>query len=695
MLSLPILDQRHPSSAEGANDRAPIDPHASTAASPAPPAHVPGKGQGGASFRGVALDEAVGEGALSARERAIALALAEAAIPQGNILDGASPATIERLDRLLGAMPAAQRAGMKALLWACEAAPLPTHRRPLSALAPAERERFLEGWASADSFHARTLLRAVLTPVKLAHFDDEALFRKVACAHRAPAVAVEEAPRWLRQVTDGRQVDEDLSLECEVVVVGTGAGGAAAAYELARRGRAVLLLEDGDYHRRGAFNGRATEAFNHFYRDRGVTVALGNTGSPLPTGRMVGGSTAINSGTCYRTPERTFRYWREKHGLPGDFSSAGLSPYYDRVEAMLQVTRADRRFLGGIARVVARGADAMGLEHGPLMRNAPDCDGQGMCAFGCPTGAKRSTDVSYVPAALTLGAQLITGAHVERVDIVAGAARGVRARLASGRALRVKADAVVVAGGALMTPLLLERSGACGQSGWLGRNLSIHPCSKVMAMFDEVIDMSSAIPQGYAIESFADEGLMFEGGSVPLDVTSMGIPWTGRKLMDLLDSYRNLALFGLMIQDTSRGRVRKGPGGSPLITYDLGRRDIELLHRGITLLSEIFLRAGARRVFPFVPGHEEITDRRGLEALRHAPARAGDVEVSAYHPLGTCRAGTDPRRSCIGPDQEAHDVRRLYVCDGSAMPSSLGVNPQLTIMAMSLRAAEIIDSRLS
>jgi choline dehydrogenase-like flavoprotein len=126
----------------------------------------------------------------------------------------------------------------------------------------------------------------------------------------------------------------------------------------------------------------------------------------------------------------------------------------------------------------------------------------------------------------------------------------------------------------------------------------------------------------------------------------------------------------------------------------MNRADLALMQRGIVTLAELFLRAGARRVFPFALGHEEISSESGLDRLRRARLSPGDFEVGAFHPLGTCRLGVDPRTSCVGLDQQAHDVGRLYVCDGSVMPSSLGVNPQLTIMAMALRAAERIDAAL-
>ncbi len=174
----------------------------------------------------------------------------------------------------------------------------------------------------------------------------------------------------------------------------------------------------------------------------------------------------------------------------------------------------------------------------------------------------------------------------------------------------------------------------------------------------------------------------------------MGVPWVGRRFMELMDRFMNVAQFGFMIQDTSRGAVRAGPGGLPIITYNLSRLDTARMQRGFEILSEVFLRAGAERVLPMLVGCDEILSEADLARLRRMKLSPGDFEVTAYHPLGTCRLGTDPERSCLDPDHEAHDTPGLYVTDGSAVPSSLGVNPQMTIMALALRAAEIIDSRL-
>lgn len=631
---------------------------------------------------------------LSEREAKIAYALATATMPATDGFAGADERTIEALDRLLDE-EVLYKGPIRGGLWLTELASIPRYGRRLSKLPAAKREKFLENWANDRFRPRRSVMRGLMAMMKSAHFEQPALSEAID-AHKILPVSNDETPRWAQQVTNGRAVDEDLDLECEVVVIGTGAGGAAAAYELARRGRAVLLLESGDYHRRSSFKGRSRDAFREMYVSRGMTIALGNLTIPVWAGRAVGGSTVVNSGTCYRAPAHTLNRWADEFGLV-DFTPEALAPYYEQVEQMLDVTPAAAAHLGGPARVIARGAEALGLRHRPLPRNAPDCDGQGVCVFGCPTSAKRSTDVSYIPAALERGAQLITGAHVERVDTVAGRARGVRARLASGKRLRVRADVVVVAGGALLTPLLLQRSGICTHSGWLGRNLSIHPAGRVQALFDEDIDMTRGIPQSYSVETYAEEGLLFEGGSLPLDGTAITLHTVGKPFMEVMAEYRKLASFGFMIQDASRGTVRAGAAGGrtfPIITYNMNKQDAALMQKGYRVLSEIYFAAGARRVLPSLAVCSELESKADIDRLRNIRLKPTDMEVAAFHPLGTCRAGTDPARSCVGPDLQAHDTENVYVTDGSALPSSLGANPQLTIMAAALRSAGIIDSRL-
>jgi choline dehydrogenase-like flavoprotein len=429
------------------------------------------------------------------------------------------------------------------------------------------------------------------------------------------------------------------------------------------------------------------------YRRGGSTFSIGNVGIPIPLGQTVGGSTTVNSGTCFRTPERVLAEWRDELGLD-ELAPDRMAGYFERVESVLGVELARAELMGGNGRVIARGCDSLGFKrHGPLRRNAPECDGQGVCCFGCPTDAKRSTNVSYIPLALRAGAELFPGLRVSRIIVDGGRARGVVACSEDGRTLTVHARSVVVACGTIMTPLLLGAQQLAVASGQLGRNLSIHPAAGALAEFDEQILPWRGIPQGYSIEDLHDEGILFEGASVPLEMTMTMTPLIGPELVRLAESFDHVASFGFLVEDTSRGSVH-GLRGQPVIRYWLSDRDVSHIKRGLDVLAQIFFAAGARRVHFPVAGFS-VLGADDLPAFRRARIRPWDLDLSAYHPLGTARMGRDPASSVIGPDHQLHDVTGLYVVDGAAVPTALGVNPQITIMALATRAAEKIAGALS
>jgi choline dehydrogenase-like flavoprotein len=454
----------------------------------------------------------------------------------------------------------------------------------------------------------------------------------------------------------------------------------------------VVFVEQGRYFDRSEFSGRPFEMQQKLYRRGGSTFSIGNVGIPIPLGQTVGGSTTVNSGTCLRAPDRVLASWRDELGLD-ELGPDGMARYFERVERVLQVEVARTELLGGNGRVIARGCEALGFtRHGPLTRNAPGCDGQGVCCFGCPTDAKRSTNVSYIPMALRAGAELFPGAEVTRIMVEGGRARGVVARTDGGHQLTVHARAVVVACGTIMTPLLLGGQRLGGRSGQLGRNLSIHPCCGALAEFDEQILPWNGIPQGYAIDELHEEGILFEGAAVPLEMTMTMTPMIGPELVRLAESFDRVASFGFLVEDTTRGSVHD-VRGQPVIQYWLSERDVSHIKRGLDVLAQIFFAAGARVVHAPVAGFERLRPD-DLPALRRARLRPWDLDVSAYHPLGTARMGRDPASSVIDPDHRLHDIEALYVADGSAVPTSLGVNPQVTIMALATRAAEKIAQAL-
>lgn len=464
-----------------------------------------------------------------------------------------------------------------------------------------------------------------------------------------------------------------MTVQAEVCVVGAGAGGAVVAAELAEGGADVVVLEEGHWHDPDGFTARPPEMLARLYRDAGQTLTLGNPAILLPLGRGLGGTTLVNSGTCFRTPPAVLERWQREFGL--DVSEHSLRPCFERVERALSVSEVTPELAGANAEVARRGAERLGWSHGYLRRNARGCVGSGVCAFGCPTSAKQHTGITYLPRARDAGARVVSGARVERVLMGGGVAQGVRARLASGVPLEVRARTVILAAGTIHTPLLLARSGLGGGSGQLGQNLSLHPATAAFARMDHDVDMARGVPQSFYVDEFAAEGIVFEGVAGPPSYAAMALPLTGARHAEAMADYRRLAQFGLMVSDSSRGSVAE-LGGRAVIRYDLCERDLQRFRLGLERMRELFQAAGAREVYLPLPS--------GVE-----PARAlrRHLKLMAFHPLGTARADARPGHGVIDGELAVHGAQGVYVADGSAVPSSLGVNPQITIMALATRLA--------
>lgn len=637
---------------------------------------------------------------LSPARRRLLLALAEASTPGGEIVRAPDLDTVARVEALLGELGERALPTYGRMLELADLASVPLTGRRLSKLPVAERQRVLERLAAAPPTH--WAVRAATAPIKVAQVRRPSVREGLRASRSEPLPVAEARARYMDKVMSGAELSGHEELEVDVVVVGTGAGGAPMANALAARGHAVLMLEEGDYFGRRDFTGRAIEMQLKLFRPE-LTIAWGAglsgmSAIPVPIGMTVGGTTTINSGTCYRPPPELFRRWRFEDGLT-DFDPASFLPYMEKVEAMLQVEPARAEVLGGCGRVVARGAERLGWAHGPLPRNAPDCDGQGVCCFGCPTDAKRSTNVSYVPAALEHGAFLYSGVKVDRVLVERGRAVGVVAHPRGNPdvSLTVRAKVVVLACGALHTPALLMRNGLLGHSEALGRNLTIHPATHAWARFDERIDGYHAIPQGYGVEEFVSEGIRFEGAFVPLELAAAALARVGPSWTEIMDHFDQMACFGFMIADTSRGHISLAKDGTPRMHYVLNDTDRRKIIRGQVLLARLFLAAGAKAIYPGLMKHDLIESEADLERLeRDGPRdlRARHLDLTAYHPLGTCRMGTDPRTSVVGPTQETHELRNLFIADGSVVNGPLGVNPQITIMSFSERASAFVEQRL-
>ncbi|MHB8894460.1 MAG: FAD-dependent oxidoreductase [Candidatus Geothermincolia bacterium] len=493
----------------------------------------------------------------------------------------------------------------------------------------------------------------------------------------------------------------EMELESDVVVVGTGAGGAPLAYELSAAGYSVTLLEEGGYFPTESFGFDCCSAVKSLYKDGGMTFALGVPIALCPVGKTVGGTTTINQGTALRMPPDVLETWRADYGVD-NLMYDELSLYYQAVEEFIYVSRSEPSVAGHNAQKFIDGARSLGLDADYLPRNAKDCEGFGVCCFGCPSGAKQSTNVSYIPEAIMKGAEVYADCKVEKVLQSDGRATGVTARFVDhetgfqGPRLTAHGKVVVLACGAIGTPMLLFHNKLANSSGQVGRNYRMHPVTQVVPIFDERTDPHRGVSQSAWVHDFLDQGISLETTVLPPDMLSMTIPHAAGKHAEIMSQYPYSGLFGVMIKDSSSGRIIPRPGGGSTILYQIGRKDLDAMAFGNVVAAEIAFAAGAERVITMIAGHDELTGMADVERLRNSRIKARQYyAMSGWHPMGTCRMGGEAASSVVRPTCETWDVDNLFICDASIFPTALGVNPQLTIMALSMRCAGFIDEKLT
>ncbi len=506
-------------------------------------------------------------------------------------------------------------------------------------------------------------------------------------------------------IVRGRSLSRGFDVGCDVVIVGSGAGGAVAAALLAEAGHRVIVLEEGPYvHHDEYQTWTPSESVRRLFRESGMLTALGVGATPmisLTVGRAVGGSSLLTGGVCFRIPGEVHRRWVKELGL-SELSERALEPAYEEVERRMRVREVPAHMRSRSTEKFVEGAARMGVTMRPIRRNTGlDCEGNARCNFTCPAGAKRSVDVSYLPSATAHGARIVSDALVTRVLVEDGRAAGVEGHLLGGdeagrsHAFRVRARFVIAACGTLHTPLLLFRTGLGERSGELGNHVTLHPAARVVARFDEVLNGWDGAMQSVYSDDFDSEGIKLVGVYSAPNVLAAGMPGVGPELRRRVRALPHCAAFGAMVHDDGGGTVRPAPGREPLLWYSMAPRDLARLRRGMTILSEMALAAGAREVFTSILGAPPITTVDEARALERASIDARRIECMAFHPLGSARVANDPRRGVVDQGGEAFELPGLFVMDGSILPTSIGVNSQVPIMSMSARLAWRLAERIA
>jgi choline dehydrogenase-like flavoprotein len=480
--------------------------------------------------------------------------------------------------------------------------------------------------------------------------------------------------------------------ECDVAIVGSGAGGAVAAATLAEAGLDVLVLEAGGHYNRDSYPADRLQAVSELYRDAGLTIAAGRPPIPVPVAKTVGGTTVINSGTCFRAPDELLETWRGEHGIPW---ARDLDEDYAEAEGFLRVTQLDPERMGRNGQLAMEGAAAIGASGAPIFRNAGSCAQCSSCPYGCAIDAKRRMHVSYLPRAVAAGARVRAGVEAQRVLVEDGRAVGLScaARDAAGRPRRfsVRArHAVIAAGGAFGTPELLLRSGLGGAQ--VGRNFHIHPACWVGARYAEEVRGWEGVMQSFYIDQWEDRRVLLEATFTPLAFGGAWLTGTGAEHQRSLLEFGHVGSIGVHLSDRSEGRVGLGNDGALRASYKLSREDAERIHYGISRAAEVHFAAGATEVYPNIPRFGAL--RPGdLPAFEAAKLKPSELRLEAFHPMGTARIAADPRQGVCAPDGSVRGTRNLYVADASLFPTSVGVNPMMTIIAFAKQVSRGIAER--
>ena len=489
-----------------------------------------------------------------------------------------------------------------------------------------------------------------------------------------------------------------IKASCEALVVGSGPGGAVVAKELAEAGLDVILLEEGPPFGVADFRKDAGAAMQRTLRECGTRVAMGNAYMPTMQANALGGGSLINSAICARMPDFAFEKWQERTGI--GLTRETLDPHFARVERFLGVEPTAQETLGQRNLRFKAGCDALGMSSEPTHRNVRGCKGSGECFTGCRNGAKRSTDVSYVPAAIRAGARVYTSVRVEHLLHDGDIVRGIRGHVVepftsrTGHEVEIRAKTVVLAAGCMQTPVILMKSGLGGR--WVGNELQFHPGLAIMAMYEETIDPWVGATQGYHSLQYLKEGLKLEVLWAPPAILATRLPGIGHAYQRNLLNYDRMAPFDVIsAADRSRGRVRAPRfGWDPRISFDLHEADMALLMRGLSILSDICWASGAVGVLPGIHSIPDLLSSKAeAEVLRTAKLKPTDAVIGSNHAFGTTRMSRRPEDGVVDEYGRHHRMRNLYVADTGIFVGSPAVNPMLTCMALADRVAQGIVER--
>lgn len=520
------------------------------------------------------------------------------------------------------------------------------------------------------------------------------------------------AEKW--DLTDAGTLQKHTTVEADVIIIGTGAGGGVSAETLSEAGLKVVMIEEGGLYTSDNFNMDEIESYGNLYQE-GAGRTTKDGAISIFQGRAVGGTTIVNWTSSFRTPSNTLEHWKNVHGVKG-LSSESMTPYFEQMEQRLNISKwamppnANNDTL-------KKGCEANQWSWSVIPRNVKGCWDLGYCGVGCPTNAKQSMLVTTVPAALKNGASLYYRCSADKINFSEHKAESVECHAIAkdghtktGIKITFKAPHIVLAGGAINSPGLLLRSNAADPHNRIGKRTTIHPVNASLARMDDKINAFHGAPQSIYSDHFqwskdtqgpnGDMGFKLE---VPPMQPAMGaqiVGFHGLKLLDTVEDLPNLqGTISLMRdgfhEDSEGGTIELDHGGKPVLDYPISDYLWKGLRKAHHVMAEVQFSAGAKQVMPL---HHDATFYNNLKecktAIESLPQELHRQRLMTAHLMGGCTMGEDVSQSVINSEGKYHHADNLYVIDGSAFPTSIGANPQLSIYGLALKQSSQLAAKI-
>ena len=580
--------------------------------------------------------------------------------------------------------------------------------KPFLALSPEQREKYLLAMANSPLAQLRQGYQAIKRLSGFIFFSvpgvDGVNPNWEVLDYSRPELPAVNEPRPIRPL----EITEDTTLDCDAVVIGSGAGGSVVAGKLALAGRNVVVLEKGGYNSEADFTLQEAQAMPELYLKRGLLTSK-DLSTIILAGSTLGGGTVVNWNSSFRTPGNVLEEWAQISGL-SDFTDSSLQDSFSSVEQRININT-DNSQHNQQNKLLFDGAAALGHHVGVLGRNVIGCEQRcGSCGFGCRYGCKQSTTKTYLQDAYEHGARIIVRCSADRVLSENGKAIGVEAHVVdteTGKSYRVtvRAKAVIVAAGAIHSPAILLRSGL--ENKHIGRHLHLHPTSALVGLYpDKVYPWKGVMQSAYSDHGHitGSYGYKLEVAPAHPGLIGLSLPWfSAREYRELMTQIAFAGILIVLTRDKGEGSITLDHDGEPVVNYVSSVFDRRHLLHGLRTAARVHFAAGAKTLIslhnkPTMVSRsfdEPVSERKlpsfNAQLERHGLGPNRLIMFSA-HQMGTCRMGVDPQRSVTDGHCEVHGVKGLFVCDGSVFPSASGVNPMLSIMGLAHHAAQYIKT---